>query len=59
MFHCESETTNEMLPKENTTGNQWLSCIYNTAPEQFNPIIRMCAAYFKEAQCNATRKKTV
>ncbi len=28
--------------KENTTRNQWLSCIYNTVPEQFNPNIRVC-----------------
>ncbi len=26
------------LPKEDTTRNQWLSCIYNTVPEQFNQI---------------------
>ncbi len=32
----------------NTTRNQWLSCIYNTVPEQFNPNIRVCAAHFKE-----------
>ncbi len=24
------------FPKEDTTRNKWLSCIYNTAPEQFN-----------------------
>ncbi len=36
------------LPKEDTTRNQWLSCIYNTVPEQFNPNIRVSAAYFTE-----------
>ncbi len=36
------------LPKEDTTRNQWLSCIYNTVPEQFNSNIRVCAAYFTE-----------
>ncbi len=33
-------------PKEDTTRNQWLSYIYNTVPEQFNPNIRVCAAHF-------------
>ncbi len=32
--------------KEDTTTNQWLSCIYITVPEQFNPNIRECAAHF-------------
>ncbi len=41
MFRCESETTLFGLPKEDTTRNQWLSCIYNTVPEQFNPNIRV------------------
>ncbi len=45
LFHCESETTLFGLPKEDTTRNQWLSCIYNTVPEQFNPNIRVCAAH--------------
>ncbi len=31
-----------------TTRNQWLSYIYNTVPEQFNPNIRVCAAHFME-----------
>ncbi len=48
MFHCESESTLFGLPKEDTTRNQWLSCIYNTVPEQFNPNIRVCAAHFTE-----------
>ncbi len=30
------------------TRNKWLSCIYNTVPEQFNPNIRVCAAHFTE-----------
>uniref|UniRef100_A0A672PGE2 Transmembrane and coiled-coil domains protein 1-like n=1 Tax=Sinocyclocheilus grahami TaxID=75366 RepID=A0A672PGE2_SINGR len=30
VFCCESETTLFGLPKEDTTRNQWLSCIYNT-----------------------------
>ncbi len=45
---CESETTLFGLPKEDTTRNQWLSCIYNTVPEQFNTNIRVCAAHFTE-----------
>ncbi len=48
VFRCESETTLFGLPKEDTTRNQWLSCIYNTVPEQFNPNIRVCAAHFTE-----------
>ncbi len=39
VFRCE---------KEDTTRNQCISCIYNTVPEQFNPNIRVCAAYFME-----------
>ncbi len=35
-------------PKEDTTRNQWFSCIYNTVPEQFNPNIGVCAAHFTE-----------
>ncbi len=38
-FRCESETTLFGLSKEDTTRNQWLSCIYNTVPEQFNTNI--------------------
>ncbi len=48
VFSCESESTFFVLPKEDTTRNQWLSCIYNTVPEQFNPNIRVCAAHFTE-----------
>ncbi len=36
VFRCESEST--LSPKEDTTRNQWLSCINNTVPEQFNQI---------------------
>ncbi len=43
---CESETTLFGLPEEDTTRNQWLSCIYNTVPELFNTDIRACAAQF-------------
>ncbi len=46
VFHCESESTLFGTPKEDTTRIQWLSCIYNTVPEQFNPNIRVCAAHF-------------
>ncbi len=45
---CESETTFFGLPKEDTTRNQWLSCIYNTVPEKYNANIRVCAAQFTE-----------
>ncbi len=44
MFRCESESTLFGLPKEDTTRNQWLSCIYNTVSEQFNANIRVCVA---------------
>ncbi len=47
MFHCESETTLFGLPQEDTTRNQWLSYIYNTLPEKFNPSIRLSAAQRK------------
>ncbi len=40
VFRWESESTLFGLPKEDTTRNQWLSCIYNTVPEQFNPNIK-------------------
>ncbi len=43
VFRCESESTFFGLPKEDTTRNQWLRCICNTVPEQFNPNIRVCA----------------
>ncbi len=48
VFRCESETTLFGLPKEDTTRNQWLSCIYNTVLEQFNPNIGVYAAHFTE-----------
>ncbi len=40
VFRWESESTLFGLPKEDTTRNQWLSCIYNTVPEQLNPNIK-------------------
>ncbi len=46
VFCCESTLFG--LPKEDTNRNQWLSCIYNTVPDQFNPSIRVCAAHFTE-----------
>ncbi len=48
VFRCERETTLFVLPKEDTTRDQWLSCVYNTVPEQFNPNIRECAAHLTE-----------
>ncbi len=48
VFRCERENYFVWDPKEDTTRNQWLSCIYNTVPEQFNPNIRLCAAHFTE-----------
>ncbi len=45
VFRCESETTLFGLPKEDTTRNQWLSCIYDTVPEQFNPNISVCVRH--------------
>ncbi len=48
MFRCESKSTLFGLPKKDSTIYQWLSCIYNTVPEQFNPNIRVCAAHFTE-----------
>ncbi len=48
VFRGERESTLFGLPEEDTTRNQWLSCIYNTPPEQFNPNIRVCAAHFTE-----------
>ncbi len=48
MFRCKRESTLFGLPKEDTTRNQWLSCIY-----KFNPNIRPlecvhCAVHFTE-----------
>ncbi len=48
VFYCESENTLFGLRNEDTTRNQWLSCIYNTVPEQFNPNIRVWAVHFTE-----------
>ncbi len=48
VFHCERESSLFGLPKEDTTRNQWFSCIYNTVPEQYNANIRVCAAHFME-----------
>ncbi len=48
VFRCERETTLFGLPKEDTARNQWLSCSYNTVPEQYNPNIQMCAVHFTE-----------
>ncbi len=48
VFRCESKSNSFGLPKEDTTRNQWLSYIYNTLLEQFNPNIRVCAAQFKD-----------
>ncbi len=47
-FVCENESTLFGLPEEDTTRNQWLSCIYNTVPEQLNPNIRVCPQHFME-----------
>ncbi len=46
VFRCERESTLFGLPKEDTTKNKWLSCIYNTVPEQFNPNIIVCSAFY-------------
>ncbi len=46
MFRCERDSILFVLPKEDTTRNQWLSCVYNTVPEQFNTNIEVCAAQF-------------
>ncbi len=48
VFCCGSESSLFGPPKEDTTRNQWLSYVYNTVPEQFNPNIRVCAVYFTE-----------
>ncbi len=48
VFRCESESTLFGLPKEDTTRNQWLSCVYNTVPERYKANIRVCAAHFTE-----------
>ncbi len=48
VFRCERETTVFVLPKEDTTRDQWLSCVHNTVPEQFNPNIRERAAHLTE-----------
>ncbi len=48
VFCCESKSTLFGLPNEYTTRNQWLSCIYNIVPVQYNTNIRVCAAQFTE-----------
>ncbi len=48
MFCCESESSLFGFPTEDTTRNQWLSYVYNTVPEQFNPNIRVCVTHFTE-----------
>ncbi len=49
VFRCESKSTLFGFPNEYTTKkNQWLSCIYNTVPEQYSANIRVCAAHFTE-----------
>ncbi len=49
LFCYERESALFGLPKEDTTRNQWLRCIYNTFPEQFNQILEcVCAAHFTE-----------
>uniref|UniRef100_A0A672KWS3 Transmembrane protein 63B n=1 Tax=Sinocyclocheilus grahami TaxID=75366 RepID=A0A672KWS3_SINGR len=52
VIRCESETTLFGLPKEDTTRNQWLSCIYNTVPEHFNPNIQIILKDFNACQCH-------
>ncbi len=59
VFRCERENTLFGLPEEDTTRNQWLSCIYNTVPDQFNPNIRVCAAHFKEDYLTITWEREV
>ncbi len=47
VFCCESTLFG--LPKEDTTRNQWLSYIYNTAPEQYIQNIRvstLCSTFY-------------
>ncbi len=46
VFRCESESTLFDLLNEYTTKNQWLSCIYNIVPEQYNANIQVCATHF-------------
>ncbi len=38
----------KVLPKEDTTRNQRISCIYNTVPEQFNPNIGHFIVHFTD-----------
>ncbi len=51
VFRCENATTLFGLPKEDTTRNQWLSCIYNTVPEQYKTNIGVCAAHSVLKDC--------
>ncbi len=48
VFCCESSLFG--LPKEDTTRNQWLSYIYNTAQNSTTQILECvhCAAHFTE-----------
>ncbi|XP_052397448.1 msx2-interacting protein isoform X1 [Carassius gibelio] len=49
VFHYERETTFFLFcfPKVDTTRNQWLSCIYNTVPEQFKPkYSNVCSRFY-------------
>ncbi len=39
VLHCETETTLFGLPKEDTTRNQWLCCIYNTVKSKYYSAI--------------------
>ncbi len=48
IYICRGERTLFGIPKEDTTRNKWLSCIFNTVPEQFNPNIRVCSAFHGE-----------
>ncbi len=48
VYRYERESNLFGFPKEDTTRNQWLSSIYNTVSEQFNPNIREREAHFTE-----------
>ncbi len=48
LFRCESESTLFGRPNEYTTRNQWLSCIYNTVPEQYQcKYSSVCSAFYR------------
>ncbi len=61
VFRCESESTLFVFPKEDTTRNQWLSCIHNTVPEQFNPniVCAECVQSFLQRTVSWTWKSNV